>query len=116
MDTVLIADDDPIFRNLMKHYLSRKGYAVVEDSSGKKVREHVLECKPLACFIDIVMADKEGLETIAEIRDLPIKPVLIAVSSDSQYLEWATDLGADFVLSKPITTQKIDDILALIDR
>jgi two-component system response regulator ResD len=115
MKTVIVADDDPIFRNLMSHYLSRKDFNVVEDVSGKNVRKHILEYKPIACFIDIVMAEKEGLETIAELRDLPVKPILIAVSSDSQYLEWATDLGANFVLLKPITTQKIDEILALID-
>ncbi len=114
MSTILVADDDAIFREVMNQYLTRKGFNVIEDVSGVKVLEHVLKYKPLACFIDIIMDNKEGLETIADLRELKDKPTLIAVSSDSKYLEWAKDLGADFLLEKPITTQKIDDILKKI--
>jgi AmiR/NasT family two-component response regulator len=60
------------------------------------------------------MDDKEGLETIEELNQLTEKPIIVAVSSDQQYLEWAKDFGADFLLLKPIAVQKVDQILAVI--
>lgn len=113
MNSIIVADDDPIFRKLMNTYLSRRGYEVIEDVSGRLVSKHVSQYSPCACFIDIIMDDKEGLETISELEKKPSRPRIVAVSSDSQYLEWAKDMGADFVLLKPVKTEKIDEILTL---
>jgi|LakMenE01Jun11ns_1017448.scaffolds.fasta_scaffold9622207_2 CheY-like chemotaxis protein len=114
MKTILVLDDDSIFRRIISQYLKQAGYAVIEESSGKQVINQVLKHSPCACFVDIIMDDKEGLETIEELNQLTEKPIIVAVSSDQQYLEWAKDFGADFLLLKPIAVQKVDQILAVI--
>lgn len=111
MQTILVADDDPIFRALMKRHLSQLGFNVVEDESGKKVALHIREYAPLACLIDIMMDEKEGIETISEISARPDKPKIIAVSSNDLYLDAASRLGADAALKKPVTPEALKSTL-----
>lgn len=112
MNTILVADDDALFRAIMKRHLTQMGLAVVEASSGKNVLELIRQHQPVACLIDLIMDEQEGLETITEIADLTPRPRVIAVSSNGAYLPWAEDLGADAILHKPIAPDTLKATLA----
>ena len=112
METVLVVDDDEMFRAIMKRNLEKLGYSVAENNSGVGVLKQIQELNPIACLLDIVMDNKEGLETIGELNTLSIRPKIIAVSSNSFYLECAVDLGADAQLKKPVTTEALSAVLA----
>ncbi len=111
MSTILVVDDDALFRTLMKGYLTPLGHAVVENDSGVGVIHQIHAHAPAACLIDIVMDRKEGLEIIMEIATLNRRPVVIAVSSNLLYLATALDLGADDLLSKPFTREALQSVL-----
>jgi CheY-like chemotaxis protein len=111
VSTIIVADDDPLFRAIMKRHLTRMGYTVVEDESGVEVLSQIAQYRPLACLIDIVMDEKEGLETIGAIRRLPDKPKVIAVSSNAFYLDMALPLGADATLEKPVSPEALEGTL-----
>jgi YesN/AraC family two-component response regulator len=90
----------------------------VRDAPNGRVglREYHLDLADII-ITDIVMPDKEGLETIRELRSLHPKARIIAISGGgagraNQYLEMAKRLGATRTLAKPFSG---DEILALID-
>lgn len=111
METILLVDDDALFRQIMKRHLGKMGYDVIENDSGVGVKEQVVEKNPDYCIIDIIMDDKEGLETIIELSTLPSRPKLIAVSSSNLYLELAQGLGVEAVLVKPVEPALLQDTL-----
>ena len=99
-------------REMLGVILERKGYAVKTATNGK---EAVLlqRKKPFDIVItDIVMPEKEGLETITELRHGYPRLKIIAISGGGRhrpegYLELASQLGADRVLAKPFGSWEI---------
>lgn len=110
--TIIVADDDAMFRAIVKRNLERMGFATIEDETGEHVLEQIRRCRPAACLIDIFMAEREGMETIAAIAELPDRPPVIAVSSNAFYLDVAQSLGADAALRKPVTPEALAAALA----
>lgn len=112
--TIIIADDDALFRLIMRRYLTALGFNVIDDESGKKVISQINTYAPVACILDMFMDDKDGIETILELAELPNKPKLIAVSSNAFYLNAAKDFGVDAVLIKPIDQDQLIMVLDLL--
>ncbi len=109
---ILVADDDDQVRMLLKRVLVKAGYAVSEARNGNEA-ERISKQKPAALLItDLIMPDKEGIETIQEFRrnQTPVK--IIAMSGggrldQNMYLSMAKQIGADRVLSKPFMPQEL---------
>jgi CheY-like chemotaxis protein len=102
--TVMIVDDEPGVRLLVRQMLLRAGYQVVEAEDGKKA--HTLMKAHLADLVitDMVMPDKEGVEVIQSFRKEFPRVKIIAISGafmGGHYLQIAKALGADAVLPKP---------------
>ena len=119
MAHVLIVEDEEGVRRVIKRILSGAGYDVSEAANGK---EAVSICKrnnpPDLIITDIIMPDKEGLETIQEIKDASADIKIIAISGGGQsgpltYLEIAKKLGADATLGKPFLPQ---DLLKVVEK
>lgn len=109
--TILVVDDDEFFRAAMRQLLDSLGYRVIELPSGVGVRAVVESEKPVLCLIDLLMADREGLETLMDLRAIEYPPKLVAVSSNAQYLGIAKKLGADSILIKPVTRESLEATL-----
>ena len=112
---ILMVDDDSLIRAIINDILSDAGYEVIESEDGVKVPYLLDQEKPKLLIIDLVMPDREGIETILHLRkDYPYLPI-IAISSNSNYLEYAADFGANAILKKPIDANKllnlVDDLL-----
>ncbi len=83
--------------------LEPEGYALIKSLTGEKTLDLVKQYRPDLLITDIVMPDKEGLETIQHVRArYPLLPILAISGFDETYLEIAKDLGANDSLSKPI--------------
>lgn len=103
MRSVIVVDDDAMFRTIMRRHLSQMGFQVIESASGKGVVEQIKVHAPVACLIDLVMDEKEGIETILEIGRLRCPTKVVAVSSNGKFLGFAAGLGADATLLKPVS-------------
>jgi CheY-like chemotaxis protein len=99
--TVLVADDDPLVRALIKDVLESTGYRILEAADGREA----LNFAELADLIitDLVMPDVEGIEAICTVRKQHPEKHIIAVSGafGGYFLNVAKKLGADAIFAKP---------------
>jgi CheY-like chemotaxis protein len=120
MAHILIIDDEDQFRKMLRQMLERADYEVREAADGEQGLQ-LFRQQPVDLVItDIFMPEKEGIETIFELRrDFPDVKI-IAISGGGrvgglQYLKYAEGAGADHVLIKPFERrellQAIQDVL-----
>jgi DNA-binding NtrC family response regulator len=109
---ILIIDDDVQILNMLRQTLEREGYDVVEASNGKQGIRLYRE-EPVDLIItDIIMPEKEGIETILELkRDYPDVKI-IAISGGGrigpeEYLDMAEKLGAQRTFIKPVERKQL---------
>jgi CheY-like chemotaxis protein len=111
---ILVIDDDPAVRLSAKLALEDAGHRVEEAVNGEEGLKRMRANPADLVISDIFMPEKEGLETIDEIRRNHPQTRIIAISGGGRmdpadYLEIAERVGADRSLSKPF------DILQLLD-
>ena len=113
---ILLIDDEEAFRSLIKQVLSKAGYDVVEAANGVEAINRFYE-KPADMIItDIIMPEKEGIETIIELKKAHPELKLIAMSGGGWYgtdidFDMARKLGAR-TLDKPFALQELLDVVA----
>jgi len=104
---VCVIDDDEHVRATLAEILRRSGYDVVLASDGDVGLQMVETKHPDIVVTDIVMPNREGIETIREIRSRFPNVRILAMSgggsksTSTDFLELAYALGADDVLAKP---------------
>jgi CheY-like chemotaxis protein len=108
MARILIIDDDPICRAIAGEALSAAGHQCQEAEDGD-VGLARLQGEPVDLVLtDLLMPNKEGIETIMEIRKLWPAIRIVAMSGGSgrieadRLLRMAASLGADATLIKPV--------------
>lgn len=110
MQRILIIDDEPNILLMLKKMLERTGYEIDLASNGKEGLD-LFTRKPSDLVItDIIMPEKEGLETIREMKRMLPELKIIAMSgggkiSAGNYLETAKIFGASRIIEKPFTLQ-----------
>jgi DNA-binding response OmpR family regulator len=110
--TILLIDDEIEVRTTVSRLLQRAGYEVVTASNGAEALATARFVRTDLVITDILMPEKEGLETITELRrEFPQLPV-IAVSGGgivdpASYLTLAEKLGADRALAKPFGFEEL---------
>lgn len=100
--TVLIADDESEIRRLLRLYLEKDGYQVIEAEDGLQAAKLIAEKEIDLALLDIMMPGMDGYQVLRKIRERSNIPVMI-LSAKSQDVDkiLGLDLGADDYLSKP---------------
>ena len=100
--TILIADDEPEIRNLLRLYLENENYQIIEAKDGREALSLLREKKPDLCLLDIMMPEMDGYHVLQELRKESNIPVIIlsAKDADSEKI-LGLNLGADDYLAKP---------------
>ena len=112
MAHILIIDDDAQLLAMLRQTLERDGYEVVEASDGEEGLRRYRENPTDLIITDLIMPEKEGIETIIEIRrDFPDVKI-IAISGGGrvdpgQYLSIAKSFGAQYTFAKPIERKEL---------
>jgi CheY-like chemotaxis protein len=112
MPRILIIDDEEQVRAVFREMLERSGYEVFEAANGKEGLRLQREKSADLIITDIIMPEKEGLETIRELlRGFP-EVKIIAVSGGGrigpdQYLDVAKKLGAARTFNKPVNLKEL---------
>lgn len=112
MASILVIDDDPLALECMVLSLAGSGHDVDSAEDGdqglKLLNDHVYDL----IVTDLIMPNKEGIETILEIKRHYKNTKIIAVSGGGRltpmsYLTVAKDLGADCILEKPFSSSEL---------
>lgn len=112
MASILIIEDDREVREYLESVLSRAGYEVMSATNGKD-GVALFAGNPVDLVItDIIMPEKDGIETIIDLRRDRESLCVIAISGGGRaepenYLHSARLLGADRTLRKPFTNQEL---------
>lgn len=105
MTTVLVVDDEPSVRSLLRDVLELDGYDVVEAADGEQALGAVEKSVPDFVILDIMMPGMSGLEVLRRLRvehpvtDLPIMLLTAATDDDTTWAGWTS--GASVFLPKP---------------
>ena len=100
--TILIVDDEPQIRRLLRVSLNAAGYEVNESDSGRHCLTTVATHPPDAIILDLGLPDLSGLEVLRQLREWTQVPVLVltVLKAESDKVA-ALDAGADDYLTKP---------------
>src|SRR5688572_5912673 len=100
---VLVVDDEPSLRRLLRTSLSARGYRVLEAGTGDGALASLARDAPEVVLLDLGLPDMDGLEVIRRVRAGGTRTPIIVLSSrgDEKGKVEALDLGADDYVTKP---------------
>ena len=112
MERILVIDDEPHILLMVKKMLERAGYEVDLASNGSEGLRLFNKLRPALVITDIIMPEKEGLETIREMKRISSDLKIIAMSgggkiSADNYLETAKIFGASRLIEKPFSQKQL---------
>lgn len=106
--TILVVDDEPQIRRVMRTTLSSNGYTVIEARSGEEALEMLRKERPELVLLDVNMPGIGGLATCREIRDnSDIAIIMLTVRNTERDKVLALDAGADDYVVKPFSMEEL---------
>ena len=119
MAKILLIEDDDDLRATLARFLQSHGHEISEAANGEEGVEVFARTPADLVVTDLVMPEKEGLETMTALRATHPTVKIIAISGLSPrsafYLQLATKFGADHTLPKPFTletfSKAVDQVL-----
>ena len=99
---ILIADDEPEIRNLLRLYLENENYHVIEAEDGQRALDLLRAEQPALCILDIMMPGTDGLTCCRRIREKDNVPIILLTAKDTEY-DYVNGIlqGGDDYLTKP---------------
>ncbi|MGC0779527.1 MAG: response regulator transcription factor, partial [Candidatus Acidiferrum sp.] len=110
--SILVVDDEPQIRRVLRSTLSFRGYEISEASTGEEGVELARKLKPDLILLDVNLPGISGIEACREIRrssDAPI--IMLTVRNAERDKVVALDAGADDYVTKPFS---IEELLARV--
>ena len=102
---ILVVDDESRMRKLVKDYLTKKGFTVIEASNGEEAVDRFYDDKEIGLImLDVMMPKMDGWEVCREIRKNSKVPIIMLTArSDERDELLGFDLGVDEYISKPFS-------------
>lgn len=117
--SVLVVDDEPMARTLLRLMLVRAGFDVVEAEDGFDALDKLKDGRPDVMILDVMMPGIDGFSVCETVRaapstaELPI--IMLSAKTDMESVNKGLRLGADKYLTKPISpeelTRQVRDVL-----
>ncbi|MEI2716622.1 MAG: response regulator [Candidatus Nanopelagicales bacterium] len=113
MTQILVVDDEPTVRSLVRDVLELEGHVVIEAADGPSALEAVNDQQPDLIVLDIMMPGMSGLDVLRTLRqtrsanDLPIILLTAAADDDTTWAGWTA--GASVFLPKPFDPNHLLD-------
>src|SRR5260370_5377203 len=99
---VLVVDDEPAIRRLLRTSLTAQGYRIVEAETAAAALAEIRDHEPDIVILDLGLPDSDGLDVIRAVRrSSPLPIVVLSSRGDERGKVEALDLGADDYLTKP---------------
>ncbi|RPF70992.1 response regulator transcription factor [Aurantiacibacter spongiae] len=111
MPTILVADDEPLLRELLEFRLTQRGYDTILAADGREAVRQLENGSPDAVVLDMMMPVHDGLEILRRIRssddhsDTPV--VMLTARRGEKDIVGALELGANDYLVKPFMPEEL---------
>jgi len=105
---IMIVDDEPDIREIVKYNMEKEGYQVIEASDGEEAIE-LIKNHPDLIILDIMMTGKDGYEVCREVREAGNNiPIIFLTAMDREFDEVkGLEIGGDDFLTKPFSPKKL---------
>lgn len=110
--TVLVIDDDPATRDLLRRFLGSKGFRVVTTANGEEGLRLAAELRPNAITLDVMMPGMDGWAVLTALKHDPALadiPVIMLSIIDEKNMGYA--LGASDYLTKPVDRDRLATVI-----
>jgi CheY-like chemotaxis protein len=115
MAQLLIVDDDPSIRQLIRRTLERMGHTMIEADNGRDALRQLSGQKIDLVLLDINMPQMEGIQAVQEIRRLFPRVRIIVISGiEMLYLRASELLGAEAAIRKPFHVDELRDAVSRV--
>jgi CheY-like chemotaxis protein len=113
---ILVVEDDTLTRVTLCKLFQRMNFETCEACNGHMAIKQMHQENPDIIITDLLMPDKEGLETISDIRRENREIKIVAMSGgghthNMSFLDIAKELGANYTLAKPFRPAEILDLI-----
>ncbi len=111
LKTVLVVDDEPVLRSIVREILHEEGYAVVEAADGQGLLEIMARERPALVLMDVMMPGVDGREAYRQLRsrpehqDVPVVMMSAAVQSNG------LDPSISGFLAKPFDLNRLVELV-----
>ena len=113
--TILVADDSPEMTEVLTMTLELCNYRVEVARNGVEAFEKIVRQKPALLILDIMMPKKNGYQLCRELKENPdyedIPIIMLTAKRQPEDEYWARDCGADEFLTKPFSSQALEEIV-----
>ena len=115
MERILVVDDEVEQCNILKKFLSLKGYEVHTATSGSAAIDKVKEIRPHIVLLDIRMPEMGGIEVLKEIKkvDPAVGVIMVSGVTDHEEAKKTLELGAYDYITKPVDFDYLETVLML---
>jgi len=108
MATVLLVDDDPKIRDLLRLYVERDGHRALFAADGEAALEMALRDRPDLILLDVMLPGIDGFEVCRRIRDVSDIPILLLTARSGEGdTVVGLDIGADDYVVKPFSPREL---------
>jgi two-component system KDP operon response regulator KdpE len=100
--TILVVDDEPAIRRLLRTSLTAQGYRIVEAATAAAALAEIKDYPPDVVILDLGLPDRDGLDVVATVRQSSAVPIIVLSSrGDERAKVEALEIGADDYVTKP---------------
>jgi len=113
---ILVVDDEPAICNMLKKFLTKKGYKADIALSGEEAVKKVKKDKPHVVLLDIKMPGMDGVEVLKKIKEIDKKiPIVIMVTAvaDDELGRICLEMGAVDYITKPLGLDYLENVLII---
>jgi CheY-like chemotaxis protein len=115
MNTVLVVDDDPGVRQVLREFVELEGYRVLEAADATQARQALAQEKVDVIFLDVLMPGESGTALCHSLKDDPecqgIKVVLLTGFDGERSWQQGLRCGADIFAVKPVNRERVRVLL-----
>jgi len=106
--TILVVDDERKIRQLVRAYLEKDGYAVIEAATGPEALDKVRVNQPDLVVLDVMLPGLDGIEVLRELRTFSdVYVVMLTAKTEEVDKVIGLSVGADDYLAKPFSPREL---------